>query len=428
MGSEGQLPSRRTPQARATSPRQLVLVGANHRTCPLEERERQLQRVTYSRLPRRSTLPRPWEDVILLTTCNRIEAYAVASEPRAAVEALTDVFGHRPDSDEVYVLQGEAAAAHLFRVAAGLDSLAQGEGQVTAQVRRAPSSRPKALRRSGWLADAFERAARAAPRIRSVAGLDGADASASHAAVRFLQTSVPLPHPTVALLGTGKMARIAAASLRGETRILVVNRDRRRAREVAKDLGGRGMGLEGLDRALETADIVLAATAARKPIVTARRLRRTLGGRKGRPLWLVDLGFPRNIDPEGGRLPGVTLVDLDGLAPWGGRPLPPAALARAEARIREEAEQAIASLNPSGREDIADLRRAVEAIRRTEVEEALERLPALTEADRAVVDKLATRLVNRFLHGPTEHLRALPDQERADMLRELMRGLGGRDG
>ena len=421
-GDRAPASSRRTSEA---GPRELLLVGVNHRTCPLDQREPLLRRATYARLTRGRGSPPPWEDLALLATCNRIEAYAVSATPRAAVEAITAAFEVRPDSPSIYVLRDAEAAAHLFRVASGLDSLAQGEAQVTAQVRRTPSERPEALQRSRLLADAFERAARAAPRIRSLAGLDEVDASASHAALRFLRTSVPIDHPTVALLGTGKMARIAAASLRGTSRILVANRDRNRALEVARDLGGQGLGLDALDRILETADVVLAATGSRKPLVSSHRLRRALAHRDGRPLWLIDLGFPRNIDPACGPLPGVTLVDIDALAPWGAQPLPPAALARAEAKIRDEAGRVVASLQPSGTEDIAALRKAVEQIRRTEVEEALERLPALSDTDRAVVDKLATRLVNRFLHGPTERLRSLPEATRAEILRELMRGLGG---
>lgn len=424
MGSGERLASQTVSSRRTALPHHLVLLGANHRTCPLDLRERLLRRVTYARQGRRGSGPRPWEDLVLLTTCNRIEAYALAPEPRKAIQALRDAFGAPPHSGAFYELEGVDAAAHLVRVAAGLDSVAQGEQQITAQVRRAPASRPRARRPPPGLAGTFERAARIAPRIRSLAGLEAGDASASHAALRFLETSVSLPHPAVALLGTGKMARIAARSLRGVSSIVVLDRNLRKARDVARDLDGRGVGTEELDHVLERVDVVLAATAAPRFLVTSRRLRPVLRRRAGRPLWLVDLGFPRNIDPACTGLPGVTVIDLDGLAPYGARPLPPGALARAEARVRDEAEQLVASLNPDTLADVADLRRAGEAIRRSEVEAALERLPDLTDADRAVVDKLASRLVNRFLHGPTEVLRSLPEEERSERVRELLRGFG----
>ncbi len=425
MGFEGDRRAQTLSPAPRSAARQLVLVGANHRTCSLDQREGLLRRATYARVRRAGGPTPPWEDLVLLTTCNRIEAYVVTPSPQEAEGAIRGAFGTPEDTRSLYALRGAAAAAHLLRVASGLDSLAQGETQIAAQVRRAPGQRPKSLKHTGDLTVLFDRAAHAATRIRRSADLSDAEASASHAALRFIEASVHLPRPTVALLGTGKMARIAAASLRGHARIFVANRDPQRAREVARALGGRGAGLDALDQILEQADIVLAATASRKPLVTAPRLRRILARREGRPLWIVDLGFPRNISPACRGLRGVSLVDIDGLAPWGAQPLPPAALARAESHLRFEAERLAALLQPSAGEEIASLRKSAEELRRREVEEALARLPGLTDADRAVVDKLATRLVNRFLHGPTELLRSSPEAVRAELIQGLLRGIGG---
>ena len=425
MGSEGDRRARRSSSVLRSGARHLLLVGANHRTCSLDERERILRRATYARLRRAGGPTPPWEDLVLLATCNRIEAYAATARPQPAERAIRAAFGTPEAPEGLYALSGVEAAAHLLRVASGLDSLAQGETQIAAQVRRAPSLRPKSLRRSGDLTTLFDRAAHASVRIRRAADLSDSEVSASHAALRFIEASVHVARPTVALLGTGKMARIAAASLRGRARIFVANRDPERARDVARALGGRGAGLDALDQILEQADVVLAATASRKPLVTAPRLRRILTRREGRPLWIVDLGFPRNIAPACRSLRGISLVDIDGLAPWGAQPLPPAALARAEAHLRIEAERLVALLRPPAADEIAALRKSAEAIRRHEVEEALARLPGLTDADRAVVDKLAARLVNRFLHGPTELLRSSPERVRAELVEGLLRGIGG---
>lgn len=417
-------------RARTASPshdaaaRDLLLVGANHRTCALDERERLLRRATYARLGRRGGSTPPWEDLVLLTTCNRIEAYTLTSRAQEAARLIRSTFELPDDSGPLYELRGKDAAAHLLRVASGLDSLAQGETQIAAQVRRSHVQRPKSWPRSDALGALFDRAARAAARIRRAAGLKETDVSASHAALRFIEATVHLERPTVALIGTGKMARIAAGSLHGRARIFVANRDPQRAREVARALGGRGAGFDALDQILEQADVVLAATATRKPIVSSSRLRRIMARREGRPLWIIDLGFPRNIAPACRSLRGVTLVDIDGLAPWGAQPLSPPALARAEAHIRSEAERLASSIRPDAAEEIASLRRSAEAIRRREVEEALARLPGLSDADRAVVDKLASRLVNRFLHGPTELLRSSSEVVRAEVVQELLRGIG----
>ncbi len=421
MGSEGNRRARMPPRA----PRVLVLVGANHRTCSLDERERLLRRATYARLRKAGGRTPPWEDVVLLTTCNRIEAYAVTTHPEETAHIIRSALEVPNGAPSLYTLEGSDATAHLLRVSSGLDSLAQGETQIAAQVRRAPSLRPKTWRGSETTSVLFEDAARASSRVRRAAKLGDGQASASHAALRFIEASVHIGRPTVALLGTGKMARIAAGSLRGHARIFVANRDPERARQVAHALGGRGAGLDALDQILEQADVVLAATASKKPLVSASRLKKIMARRGGRPLWIIDLGFPRNIAPSSRGVHGVTLVDIDGLAPWGAQPLPPVALARAEAHIRAEADRLSAFLRPSPGDEIAALRRGAEEIRRREVEEALARLPALSDADRAVVDKLATRLVNRFLHGPTELLRSSQEGVRSELIQGLLRGIGG---
>src|SRR5205807_1972708 len=177
--------------------------------------------------------------------------------------------------------------------------------------------------------------------------LDPDDASASHAAIRFLQAAVPVENPTVALIGTGKMARIAAQALRGRARVEILNRDVARARQLAKILNGEAVPLRKLSQVLAEADVVVAATASQAPLVTARGLRAAMHRRDGRPIWLIDLGFPRNVDPTCRSLAGVHLLDLDRLAPWGRFSSSPTAQARVEARIREEAERMVESLRPT---------------------------------------------------------------------------------
>ncbi len=402
----------------------LLLVGANHRTCPLDEREALLRKATYPRMRKAGGGRPPWKDMLLLITCNRIEVYAATEVPERAAEAIREALARPRESSALYFLEDAEAAAHLLRVASGLDSLAQGEDQVTTQVRRAAAGRPRAWGQGTVLVPLFEQAARAASRIRTLAGLDAVRASASHAAIRFIDQAVPVARPKVVVLGTGKMARIAAEALRGRASLTMLNRNLRKARQVGVDIEGTVGGLSGLEGALARADVVLAATGSRKPLVTYPLARRAVARRHGRPLWLIDLGFPRNIDARCRSLPGVTLTDIDGLAPWGQRTLPPAALARAESRIREETGRVLDPLRPARSFDVVRFRKTVEILRQREVAQALARLPHLSEEDRAVVDKLATRLVNRFLHGPTERLRQLPGPTRARIVRELEIGLG----
>jgi len=425
MGLEA-IHSLRHPDGSASSAAaHILLIGANHRTSALDARERLLRRASYGALLAKAGSRPPWSDLVLLTTCNRVEVYALTETPQLASEKIHRALGAPQNAQALYVLQDRDAAAHLLRVASGLDSIAEGEDQVTEQVRRAPSQKPSRSSPASPLSAVFLRAARVAPRIRKLAGVRPEDASASHAAVRFIETAVPLENPIVALIGTGKMARIAAKRLRGRARIQILNRSLARARELARTLDGRAMSLSNLRDVLVRADVVLAATAVRKPVVTASTLRAAIGRRKGRPLWLIDLGFPRNVDPGCGGLSRVHVVDLDGLAPWGQNHPSPLAHARVEARIRTEAERMIEPFRPSASVDVASLRRAAEAVRRQEVDETLARLPGLSEESRTVVDRLATRLVNRILHAPTQHLRSLPERERREILEEIVLGLRG---
>jgi glutamyl-tRNA reductase len=260
--------------------------------------------------------------------------------------------------------------------------------------------------------------------------LNGQGRSASEAAIRFIEQAVPVLHPHVVLLGTGKMARIAAGALTDKAVLTVLNRTPR-AMDAPKSVPHRTNGLASLQQALVHADVVLAATSSPTRLVTRKSLGSALAKRSGRWLWIIDLGFPRNVDPGCRSLEGVTLVDIDDLGRWGSQRLTPVALARAESRIRAESIRLVRSLHPEDEVEVGRLRRAAEALRRDEVARALSRLPLLSEDERTVVDHLATRLLNRFLHEPTERLRILPDEGRVRLLEELLEGMqraGGASG
>ncbi len=352
----------------------------------------------------------PLSDLVLLRTCNRVEVYALTRAPRDAAAMLVRVFG-LPDESYVYALEDADAAAHLLRVAGGLDSVALGETQIADQVGRAPKERPAKWKREQGLAEFFARAARSAPKLRRLTGIDRDSTSASHAAVRYVRQVVGLDHPRVTLLGTGKMARIAAEALRGTARIVVVNRDARRAATTAQRLGGRAARLRDLPKILESTDVLITATSADRRIVSKRVLAHVSSKLAGRRLWILDLGVPRNVDPAAADLHGVTLLTVDDLGPWAKLPPPPSALAKAERQLRRDAERSLEILRPRDADLVVSLRRAAEDVRRSEVERALGYLPHATERDRAVLDKMADRLVNRLLHGPTEFVRRLQADE-----------------
>jgi glutamyl-tRNA reductase len=257
-------------------------------------------------------------------------------------------------------------------------------------------------------------------RIRRLAVPDGGQVSASHAAARYLQKVLPSERPVVALIGSGKMARLAAEALRPRARLLIAHRDPRKAREAAARLEGEPVPLRSIARILRDADAVLAATSSGSPVVRRETVAQAMAARGGRPLWLVDLGFPRNVDPSSGTVPGVTLLNIDDLAPWAWRPPDPAALARAERAIREEAVLAINALRPGPADFVANWRRAANEWRRREIEQALARLPGASQEEREIVEKMADRLTNRILHAPTSLLRRMQAEGQTALVAELL--------
>jgi glutamyl-tRNA reductase len=381
-------------------------------------------------LDRVAGTPPLWADVLLLKTCNRIEIYAVTPSPRRAVRAIARALDLANPSPFLYVLEDEDAAQHLLRVTSGFDSVAQGESQIATQVRHAASERAGATGGETILSSLLVRALRVAARIRHSAGLSGQGRSASEAAIRFIEQAIPVVRPQVILLGTGKMARIAAEGLDGRAVLTVLNRTPR-AIGTPQTRSRDADGFASLPQALVAADVVIAATASPERLVTRRSLGAAMAKRSGRRLWLIDLGFPRNVDPSCRSLEGVTLVDIDGLAPWGSQRLAPGTLARAESRIRADSIRLLRSLRPKDDVQVDRFRKVAEALRHDEVARAFARLPHLSEAERTVVDQLATRLLNRFLHEPTERLRILPEEGRARLLDELLQDMeraGGASG
>lgn len=389
-----------------------------------------MRRVAYRHVAAEAGPSRPFNDLVLLTTCNRVEAYAVTRTPELARGVLRCVFALPEGAASLYELDGLDAAIHLLRVASGLDSIALGESQIADQVRRAPEERPEAWRHGGTLAELFARAARLAPRVRRLASPDGEPTSASHAAVRYIRDVVRISNARVTLLGSGKMARLAAESLQGHARITIVNRHFLSAHEAARRLGARAAPRGELRKILAETDILIAATSSQKPLLGRSALTRATRARTGRPLWIIDLGVPRNVDPSAADLDGVNLITVDDLAPWSGSPLDPAARALAERRIRAEAESFLAHLRPPAADHVVMIRTAAEQLRRIEVRRALARMPSATEAERETLDKMADRLVNRLLHAPTVLVRRLQAEGNEAGIAELLEGwspAGGRE-
>jgi len=287
------------------------LVGLSHKTAPVGVRECVAVGGERLRLLL-GELAREADEVALISTCNRSELYLVGPR-RDARELYLEFLGHFPD--HLYHHQGRSALRHLFRVASGLDSQVVGEAQILGQVREALFSARRARTTGPLLEQAFQRAIYVGKRARSETAIGAGAVSVAYAAVDLARSVFgDLAGRTALVLGAGEMAELVLTHLKdlGVERVLVLNRTRERAKRLAERFGGGALGMEDLARALGEADIVIASAAAPHPIVRARRVREVLKGR-GRPLFLIDIALPRNVEPEVGRLSGAYLYDLDAL-------------------------------------------------------------------------------------------------------------------
>jgi glutamyl-tRNA reductase len=400
---------------------ELLLIGTSHHRAPVEVRER----VAFA--PRAAaelahTLAGEGE-AVCLSTCNRTELYLVGADEAAADRVLA------PASDALYRLRDEAAALHLFRVAAGLDSLVPGEGEILGQVRAAYESGS-----AGPVLDhLFRQALHAGKKVRTQTAIAESPASVSSAAaVLAEQVFGDLSVCKVLLVGAGKVGELAARSLasRGASVSYVVSRTQERAEEVTRAVGGQPLPLDRLPAALEAVDVVVSSTGAPGTVVEREAVETAVAARRGRPLFLIDVAVPRDVDPAVNELGGVYLYDIDDLEAVVSETLAGRRreAERAEAIVAQEAErfqrwQASREVVPA----IASLRARAEEIRTGELAKAESRLGRLNETERRVVDSVTAAIVNKLLHLPTVRMKeaaaGADGGDYADALRYLF-GLG----
>ncbi len=398
-------------------------LGFSHRTAPLALRER----LTYLPADLAATLaaerPASLGELVILSTCNRLELYAVAgpsarTDPDARFSALLDFVAATRGlpaaelNDHCYRLAGRDAIDHLGLVAAGLDSMVLGEPQILGQVAGAYAQAAARGAAGPVLAALFRAAVHAGKRARAETGISRNPTTISSVAVRLAeQTAGPLAERPVLVVGAGQMAELAVQALRGRgaLRITIASRTLARATALAERWGAWAAPADELSVALAGADVVLAATNAPGFVITPELAGPALAARPARPVVLIDLAVPRDVDPGVRQMPKVQYYDIDDLQAHlnGGLAERQQAAPRVQAIVAEEMGRfadwlgtlAVAPV-------IADLRAKAEAIRRAEVDKTLRRLPNLTPAERQQVESLAQALVNKLLHEPTGRLKA----------------------
>jgi glutamyl-tRNA reductase len=420
----------------------LFVAGMNHRTAPVAVREQlaleeEKVREILADLAGRGVL----DEVMIVSTCNRVEVYGVAAVPGEARSAAFGRLGtHRGlawrDLEPlVYTVTGDEAARHAFRVAASLDSMVLGEPQILGQVKDAFALAQSAGTAGPVLHALMSQAFAAAKRVRTETEIGRLAVSVSYAAVELARKIFDgLEGRAVLLVGAGEMGELAARHLvdQGALPVYVTNRTWTRAQALARDLGGTAVPFEQLAATLALVDIVIASTAAPEPIVTASQVRAALQARRTRPLFFIDIAVPRNVEAAVNDLEGAFCYDIDDLR------------SVVEANLKERQREALRAQALLDREvvkfsgrlqqlevvpTIVSLREKLETIRRTEVERALGRLPGAGEETRRVIEALSQAIVNKVLHGPMVKLK---DSSRAghagrwtEMISELFGLRGG---
>ena len=392
----------------------LVLVGTSHKSAPVELRER--LHLKDSEAGALAAAIANGGEAVALSTCNRTEVYLVDDGEGAgerALGALADraALPAAKLRESTYAVADEGAAVHLFRVAAGLDSLIPGEAQILGQVRAAYEAACESDAVGPALHRLFGQALRVGRRVRTETAIAENPASISSAAAELAERLLgDLRDRRVLVIGAGKMADLAAVNLaaRGAQSIVVANRSPESAMRLAERFGGQAVGLDALEEELVRADLVVASTSAEGQVVGADDVGRALAQRAGRPLSFIDIAVPRDLDPAIGELDGCHLYDIDDL-----QSVVDASVAsrreeavRAEAIVAEEGERFLEwwrSLDvvPA----IASLRARAESIRRAELERAERRLASLTPSERQAVEALTSQIVAKLLHLPTVRMK-----------------------
>jgi glutamyl-tRNA reductase len=394
----------------------LVLVGTSHQRAPVELRERlYLKDPETGELARR--LASAGGEAVALSTCNRTELYLVDRDPEAAqaraFEELATLAGMPRAEIEpsLYAVRDDVAAVHLFRVAAGLDSLIPGEAQILGQVRGAYESACEVEAVAGTLHRLFGQALRVGRRVRSETAIGENPASVSSAAAELAGRVLgDLSGRKILVIGAGKMSDLAAVNLvaRGAEGIVVANRSPDRAQELAQRFGGRAVRLEAVEDELEHADVVVASTSSEGQVLSAAQVSRAMEKRRGRPISFIDIAVPRDLDPAIGKVEGCHLYDVDDLqsvveASVAGRRQE---AVHAEAIVAEEAERfrdwwRSRDVVPA----IASLRALAESIREEELARVEGRLGSLSPSQRRAVESLTNQIVNKLLHSPTVRMK-----------------------
>jgi len=408
---------------------QLFAFGINHQTAPLEVRERVAFDIDGVPVALRDLVDQePVREAAIISTCNRTEVYCSTQEPSTAVRWLAGYHQMKPSSLEpfIYTLPTENAVKHAFRVARGLDSMVLGEPQILGQMKQAVRSAEKAGTLGLVLHKLFQQTFSVAKQVRSATEIGESSVSLAAAAVRLAERIYPsISEQKVLLIGAGEMIDLCAAHFGGQhpRAMTFANRTVERAQELAQRYSGRVVSLNDLGDIVAGQDIVVTSTARPLPMIGKGLIERAHKARRHRPMLIIDLAVPRDVEAEVGQLDDVFLYTVDDLGKvvQEGRSQRQSAVAKAEQIINAKVIDFMQWL--SSRDavpTIRALRDQGERARRHEVERALRLLQTGESAER-VIEALSQALTNKLLHAPTAALHDAQEPDRDQLVRLLER-------
>lgn len=414
------------------------LVGISHKTAPVEARERlALTEERAAQLARELTRQDSLHEALALSTCNRVEF--LASGERGALRAelfrclREGLNGAQPGEDLFYSYAGRDAVRHLFRVASSLDSMVVGEPQILGQVKEAYQRAKRAGTIGGPLDQLFAHAFRVAGRVRSETGIGKMAVSVSSVAVELARKIFgDLAGLSVLLIGVGEMAEAAAQHLRdaGASRLVVTNRTFAGAARLAERFGAKAEEFDRLLELLQRVDIVISSTGASGHILSRRTAQGVIAARRNRPIFLVDIAVPRDIDPDINGIDNMFVYDIDDLQQVAdaNRRERQSEAEVAERIVEAEVDRILRRLQAHRAAPvIVSLTQRLEEIRRAELERYQAKLRGLSAEERQAVEALTRGIVNKVAHHPIRAAKRCATDPRSSLTVEDIERIFGLD-
>jgi glutamyl-tRNA reductase len=415
---------------------ELIVIGLNHKTASIEVRERlafqesELEKA----LLQAHSLPSLKENMIL-STCNRVEIYAASRDTEKAIRELKDFLSQhhrlplREFEKNLYLLIGEEAVKHIFRVASSLDSMVVGEPQILGQIKSAYTMATDSKTSGLILHRLLHRAFHVAKRVRTETKISNSAVSVSSVAVELAERIFgSLGKRVIFLIGAGEMCELAARHLvaGGAEKILVTNRTYDRAVTLAQEFNGEAIRFEEMALGLKRADIVISATDSSQYLIRHDQVSKVMKDRKQKPIFFIDIADPRDVEPRVGDIENVYLYNIDDLQKVAHENIKDREkeAQKAEAIVQDEVVKYVnwyqsLEVTPT----IAALKKKCDEIRNRELEKMLSLHPHLSEKERYSLEALTSAIVNKILHDPLTRLKQKDEEAMTDFYIDTLRTL-----